>query len=361
MGMEEQNRQYRDEDEITLKDIFVATRKFVLQALGMWWVFAGLFLVIGGYLVYDAWTTPVTYKAKLTFMVNEDEGNSMSGVSSILGQFGFAGRRGRFNLDKIVELSRSQTIVQRTVLSPATVNGEVDLIGNHLIEIYTLDEEWAEKDENLEGFRFASKAVSDFDTLGKKALKKVVNLITGGEDEQGLMTNSYSEESTILTLTAETENEDLSIAIVSKLFDVLSQFYVEQAIERQKITFNIVKAKVDSIGEVLANTEYAYANFRDQNQNLALNVARLREMRLQRDIQKLNVMHAEALKNLEIADFSLRNATPFIQEIDHPIPPLTPQNPSKMKAAIIGMVIAILIGSMYIVGRNVWVQLLQEE
>jgi uncharacterized protein involved in exopolysaccharide biosynthesis len=319
-----------------------------------------LFLLVGGYMLYDAWTTPATYKAKLTFMVNEDESNTMSGVSSILGQFGFVGRRGRFNLDKVLELSRSNRIVQEAVFGRIEMNGSEDYLSNHLIELYELDDKWVEKDSLLRDFRFATDSVPAFSDTERKALKRVMRKVVGGEDTPGLIANDYSEESTIMTLSAETENADMSIALVNGLFEALSDFYIRQSTEKEKQTIAIVQAKVDSIGGLLADKEFALASFADANRNLTFQVAELRRQRLQRDIQKLNIMHAEALKNLEIADFSLRNATPFIQVVDKPIAPLQPIVASKMKALIIGLLLALIIGALFIIGGNIREQVLQE-
>jgi hypothetical protein len=283
-------------------------------------------------------------------MRNTDEAGGVSGVSSILGQFGFGGRRNAFNLDRVLELAKSRRVVQNSIFETVQLHGQTDFVANHLIAIYELDKRWSKKKPELEGFRFSSDNVAEFDDMSLSALKKVYGFIVGSEKRDGLVSAEYSEESTILSLYAVTTDESLSIELITELYDNLSEYYVSKSIEKQKMTYDIVKYKADSIGYLLAQNELEYATFKDANQNLYSELSRLKEQRLGRDIQKLNIIHAEALKNVEIADFSLRNATPVIRELDKPIRPLEPVTESKVKAVIIGFMLSVLLGSMIILG-----------
>jgi hypothetical protein len=74
--------------------------------------------------------------------------------------------------------------------------------------------------------------------------------------------------------------------------------------------------------------------------------------RLQRDILKLSAMQGEAVKNLEYAEFMLKNARPVIQDLDIPISPLQPAKPSLMKALLLGALISLVLISLYLVGRR---------
>jgi LPS O-antigen subunit length determinant protein (WzzB/FepE family) len=70
-------------------------------------------------------------------------------------------------------------------------------------------------------------------------------------------------------------------------------------------------------------------------------------------------MYAEALKNLELAEFSLRRKEPFIALIDSPIAPIAPQSESKIKAIIIGLLLGGLISGTFIVGRKIYREAMQ--
>lgn len=348
--MEEKYKHYSTDDEISLEEIVITVRDFIRESLRKWWMFALLFVLIGGYLVYKASTTPTTYKATFTFMRNTDESGGSSGIASILGQIGIGGRRNPFNLDRVLELAKSRRIVQNTIFETLEIHGKSDFLANHLISTYSLDEGWGKKEPEFEGFRFKSSEVETFSDIELRALKNVYGFIVGGEKREGLVSAEYSEESSILSLYAVTIDEILSIQLINAMYDNLAEYYVSKSIEKQKATYDIVKDKADSIGYLLAQDELEYARFKDANQNLYSNMARLKEQRLSRDIQKLNIIHAEALKNVEIADFSLRNATPVIRELDKPIRPLEPIEESKMKAIVIGFLLSIILGFAIIIG-----------
>jgi uncharacterized protein involved in exopolysaccharide biosynthesis len=67
-----------------------------------------------------------------------------------------------------------------------------------------------------------------------------------------------------------------------------------------------------------------------------------------------SLMFAEALKNLEMADFSLKNSLPFIQLIDAPIAPLSSEKTPYTKNLIIGAILGMLIAIGFIVSRKIY-------
>ncbi len=346
---EESYTQISPDRELTLKDLILAFQKFRREAFRKWWLYGIVFLVIGGALVYRALATPVTYEAKLTFMVNEDEGNPFGGVTGLLGQFGLGrGRGGRYNLDKIVQLAKSRRIVQEVLLTKT----QGDYIGNQFIVLYDLDDQWAKDDSAMAGFRFTRDSVAAFNEQERKALLSLYALLAGSPDKDGLMTATYDDESSVLTLTCETTDEQLSIDFARTQFDRLSEFYIDQATERQLQTFNVVREKVDSIQEELTKADMNLAVFSDASNGMWSRVDLLKRDQLQREINKLSAMQVEAVKNMEYAEFSLKNAKPVIQEIDIPISPLQPLQPSLLKALVIAAAVAFILTSLYLIGRK---------
>ena len=333
-------------DEVTFEDIIRSVYRFLDESVRKWYIYVIALILIGGYLFYKAVMTPVTYKARVTVIREDDEGG-VPGVASILGQFGF-GRRSSFNLDRLLELAKSRRIVTEMLFDSSVVDGKGDYLGNHIIDEYELDQIWIRKNPEFDGFRFASSEVDSFSLLELKALKRVYGAVVGAEERQGFITANYSELSSIVSLSAETTNETLSIEVINSLFNNLADYYVSKATEKQLLAYQLVKHKADSIGALLKESEVEYARFRDANQNLYSNVANLRAEQLSRDIVRLNVVYAEALKNVEIADFALQNSTPVIIELDKPVAPLKPIKPSYLKLGVLGLFLSLLFGGMWI-------------
>ena len=63
--------------------------------------------------------------------------------------------------------------------------------------------------------------------------------------------------------------------------------------------------------------------------------------------------YSEAIRNLEVADFAVKNSTPFIREIDRPFSPLYPQSPSKVKQILLGLFLGLFIGSAWLLGKKI--------
>jgi len=263
----ELEKQYLEEDEITLKELILKVQEYFWEVVRNWkWVvlitipFILLFL-------YQAISTPVTYHSELTFMVNEDDGGGIGGVSAILGQFGFAGGgKGKNNLDKILELAKSRIIVQQVIFDSISVNGRTDYLGNHVIRLYKFHEKWADDTTGLKEFTFVD---SDLSTRQeKRALKSVYSKIIGGEKVKGIFSSKYSKDTGIMQFNAKTVSEELSIELCNILYEYLSSFYVSRTVEKQQQTFDVMLQKVDSVKKIMSSAEYQLADFLDQNRGL---------------------------------------------------------------------------------------------
>lgn len=359
--MSEQTEKSASQGEISLKDLILTGKAYFFEVLRNFLLIGLITLPVLAYFYYQYAQTPTTYSDRLTFMVNSEDGNSMSSVASILGQFGLGGGgRSRHNLDKILELSKSGHIIGQVLLERVELNGQSDLLINHFINHYQWDQEWAKNNPDIEGFRFTSDSISHFSLQEGKYFKRVFRIIVGGE-EPGLLTSSYSEESSIMRLNATTTNELLTYSLLNLTFEKLSEFYVNKTIEKQKTTFDLVSSKKDSIYDALRTAEYNLANFRETNRNLIDSRSKLTEIRLQREMMVLSQVYAEAVKNTEISDFTLKNTTPFVQMIDQPILPIRGDRPSLIMTLVKGILLGGILGVLFVLGRKVIRDTMAEE
>ena len=350
----EQEKRYIEEDEITLKELILKVQEYFWEVVRNWkWVVL-ITIPFVAFFLYKAISTPVTYQAELTFMVNEDDGGGLGGMSAILGQFGIGGGgRGKNNLDKILALAKSQRIIHETLLTKVEVEGKEDYIANHIINFYGPSEEWTNETSDLASLYFRQDSVASFDRATMKTLKSVYQKVIGSAKVTGLLSTGYAESTGIMFLKTTSEKEELSIQLLKVLYDNLSKFYVTKTIEKQQQTFDVMFEKVDSIKEEMTKKEYALANFLDTNRSLLNNRSKLTQMRLKRDIQVLTEAYGASLKNFEIADFSLKNKTPFIQIIDTPFAPLPVVSASMKKNLILGVFLGGIVGLLFVVGRKI--------
>lgn len=325
-------------DEVSLKEVILMVKEYFNELIRKWYIILLVMIPFIAYFLYKAMKTPITYKADLTYMVNEDESGGAGGVNSILGRFGFGGQSTSFNMDKIVTLSTSKRILHEVLLDSVFISGSLDLLGNHLLKEYGLHDKWGNDQVKLNGVWLSSKDVEKQTAEERIINKRLLGLLMGDFDNQGsgLLQSTYQQESGILKLSVESLSEELSILIVNNVYEKLSNFYIDKSIEKQKETFNIVKHKTDSLRNLLNNTQYRLLVFSDTYKNLTLHKYDAQRLKMERNLQAYSMAYGEALRNLEVADFALKTATPFFQKLDEPLRPISPKMESKKRAVFIG-------------------------
>ncbi|MBC7886172.1 MAG: hypothetical protein H7X99_11900 [Saprospiraceae bacterium] len=345
---------YKD-DEFTLKELIEKILEFWRELWGKkWWIiiFAIPFAIYFG---YKARTIPVTYMAYLTFTLN-DGGGTGGGLSGILGSFGL-GRGGKVNLERIVELSKSRNILQKMLFSKIfldTLENKSDFIANHLIDLYKLDEEWSNKTKDWKGFRFKSDSIKSFNTDELAALKRLYGKVVGGKNvEDYIFSNGFNEDTGILTITANTVNEELSIEICNSVYRELKLYYTLSSTKGNQSTFEFVQNKTDSIFSLLSAKEHQLSRFTDSHRSLSDPNLLTQKRLIETEILKLKTMYAEVTKNRELADFSLTAGTPDITIIDEPFPPLDPIGQSLLISLIKGFLLGGLIAAGFVIGRKI--------
>lgn len=341
-------------DEITFRDLFLKLKELFLEVLRYWYIPAICAVLAMAYQAYKYYQYVPVYPATITFSVDEDEGGSSSGLTGILGQFGLGTvRPSRYNLDKILALSKSRRVIQHTLFSKISMDGKDDYIANHIIREYKLNAGDTEKKDNTP-FLFTHDSIPIFSRDENEMLMKIYGFMIGPPEDpkKALVTADYNEDTNIMSIDVSTTDETLSLELAQHMFQSLSGYYVLKAIEKQFKTYTIVSAKKDSVLAVLKSAEYQLANFRDTHRGLLMRTDQITEMRLQREIAALTAMYAEVLKNTEVADFSLKNKTPFIQVIDAPLAPIQPVQLSLLRKLLIGIIIGGAIGAVFVIGRK---------
>ena len=344
------------DDEITLKELILKVKEYWKELWKNWWLILLLVLIFAGYKFIQAYVAVPVYPAILTFMVDEDEGNSMAGMSNILGQIGLGNlRKGKYNLDKVLEISRSRRVLQMAFFSSTEIAGKKDLLANHLIDELELFADWDSDSAQFQEFRFRAIPVDSFDYLSFFALKLLYARMIGTDDYPPIYTTSYDEDTGIMSLVVKTTDEELSLKSIAMIYDKLREYYIEKSTEKTESTYKLMQSKSDSLAQELALAESRLAEFVDRNQNIfSAREGSLRRTRLANKVGQLQTMYSEAIKNLEYADFALKSKTPFITVIDTPIPPLYAMKPSKFQALLFGSLFGGLLSVGFIVLRKIY-------
>ncbi len=344
---------YSINDEITLKELILKLKEFLYEIKSNY-RFVLFFILIAIFIIYfNHKRTPVVYKATLTYDLHS---TSSSGGSfpGILGSFGLGGGKNE-NLDKLMELTSSHRILKSVLFKRIKLEGQVDYIANHIIRLYDFHNTyWDENSLGSDEFYFKRKVADSASIAENKAFKAIYSHTKGNDDFKGLFSTSYSEKTGIAKIATSTLSPELSIGLTENIFVQLDSFYVKNTTEKDQLNVDILKSKTDSLYKELRSAEYGLASFKDNSLRLQRKTDLIKSAQYEGKIRMLYAALGKAIENLEIADYSLRHQTPFIQIIDRPLLPITSFKPSFKRALGFGLFFAVFISTVLIIIRKIY-------
>ncbi len=342
------NHQIED-DEITLKELILKVKEYAVEIRLNWWILVLFIVPITGYLVYDAYTTKKTYKAELTFLVNDDKSSSL-GLSAALGGLGDIGDGGKSKFEKIIALSKSRKIIQTALFRTGEIDGSKDFYANHLIRVLELHKDWEKDTTGLKDFLFKGRIVDSFNRIENKTLLTLQEILI----MPPVLLGTYDKKSEILKLSLTTTNEDLSIKLLKVIYEDLSSYYIEKSTTKEERTYKIFRAKADSLKIILRAKDIAADKFEDKNRGSLFLEDKREVERMKREAYIYNSLYGETEKNMNVAGFALESKVPYIQDIDMPIAPIKPEKKSKLKALIMGFALGGIIGAIIVILRKIF-------
>ncbi|PJE48045.1 MAG: hypothetical protein CUR34_00765 [Sediminibacterium sp.] len=350
--LEEKNK------KLTLKEFLLKLKEWVQFVLKRW-IFLMILGVIGGILGFlYAGYRPILYSAKMTFILEEGKSN-MSGLgslASLAGQFGVdvggAGGEGVLSGDNILLYFKSPSLAREILLTQFDNKAQFSLADKY-IEVYKLKEKWA-KNEKIGTISFKTfYAGVSYSRLQDSLLQVISNKIIS----DNFNVARPDKKASFIDVTVEMEDEHLAKKYCERIVQRVVERYINVKIKRQKATVDKLQARVDSIANLLQQKTYSGASLQNTSSVMDINplyrtkTAVAVESTL-RDKTLLATIFASVTQNLEIAKFTLSQETPVIQIIDEPIYPLKVDKLSKLKAAVLSSIFAIIIGLFYIFSKR---------
>lgn len=339
-----------EDDEITLKELILKIKEYVAEIRRNWLILVLFTVPITGYLVYDAYMTKKTYKADLTFLIN-DEGGASLGLSAALGGLGDLTGEGKSKFEKILALSKSRKIIQTSLFRLGEVDGVKDYFANHLIKHEDFHKKWESDTTGLNNFLYKNINPDSLSRVENKALLALQALLVG--KDKPIFTSTYDKKSEVLKLSLVTHNEELSIKLMKVIYEDLSEYYIEKSTTKEERTYRIFRAKADSLKSLVRAKDVTADKYEDRNRGSLFLEDKREADRLKKEAFIYNTLYGETEKNMNIASFALESKMPYIQEIDLPIAPIKPERKSKKLALIIGFAIGGFLGSIFIIGRKI--------
>ncbi len=349
-----------DNDEISLKELILKIKEWFLFLKTKW---KNIFLagIIGSLIgLTISWFEKPTYKAILTFAMEEDKGGGGGGLSGALGlassfgvDLGNAGG-GAFAASNLSELMKSRLIVEKVLLSPIIIKGKTITLAEYYIQINELRKAW-EKNSSLKNIQFLPGDDRSKYTFQQDSILQII--YTKLIDKDHLSINQKDKKVSILSIEVNNENEFFSKIFCESIAKETSDFYIETKSKKARLNVNILQKQVDSIRKELNGAINGVAAETDNvyNLNPAFNIKGAPTKKKQIDVQSNTALLTNLVVQLELAKINLRKETPLIQLIDSPIFPLEKDEFGKLKSIILGIFLASFIMVFCIVFRHLYI------
>jgi hypothetical protein len=293
-----------------------------------------------------------------TSFVLEEEGiggiGQMSGVANLLGVNlgGLGGTNGLFQGDNIMELYRSDRMLEETLLSPFDSNV---LLVERFIQTEELDKKWS-SDVDFASLDFsAAKSPS---VTQDSVIKEITKLIR----EKQLSVVKPDRKLSIIQVSVSSKDESFAKVFNETLVTKVNTFYFGTKTKKTGENLRILQGQADSVRAILNQSIGSLASEQDRipNANPLLSTATVNGRLKQVDVQSSAAVFQEIVKNLEVAKINHRINSPLIQIIDAPKLPLTRSEIRLGKGMVSGALILgfLVLGILYV--RRLYQKHLQE-
>ena len=249
-----------------------------------------------------------------------------------------------------MELLKSRGVISKTLLRSVNINNKKDLFINHFISMYDLNANWND-DPDLSNISFYDPIEIKHDSI--------ITLIWNNIIDEHISVKIKNDDTDIIYLSFISLNEEFSKYFSENLIDEMSRMYIEYQTKQSTNTIDFLQNRSDSVFYELQNAEEEYARVKDINQRIIKASGRLQELQLMRNVEVLNTMYLELVKNIEVSKLTLLNQTPIIQVIDKPILPLEDQKLSSLIVFIITFIMTTIFSTFYFIFRKMVVDSLK--
>lgn len=305
-----------------------------------------LVLVISGLLgILFAWSRPVTYTARLTFVIDDAKSSGSGGLAAIAGQFGLnmdgiGGNSGVLAGDNVQELLKSHRLIKETLLTPYDSTQTLSLADKYA-QAYKLNQKWLKYSTDGKIIKFPLKT-THYTRIQDSLLHEITQLILDGEFGIAKPDKKLG----FFEVKTTMRDERLSQLFCIRMIKQGTDFFITTKTGRLRSNVERLQHRADSIGVILNRKTYALsaANQSLLDLNPAYKAANASVDIKERDKIVLSSIFTETVKNLEASKTMLAQETPTVQIVDEPEFPL---KKNKAKYSVTALLFMIGFGAVY--------------
>lgn len=355
-------------DEISLKELILNIKEWFKYLLSKWIIILIISLCGGILGFFYAQSKKAIYKASTTFVLEDERGGgglgNLAGLASMAGvELGGSGG-GIFEGDNILELYKSRTMLEKTLLTPFEKNGKQDLLINEYIDFNQLREDWA-KEKKLNNLRFTADTLfGPNKILRHERLKdSILGEIVSDINKNYLTVTKPDKKLATIQVDVKAKDEIFAKSFNDQLVKNVNEFYVQTKTKKTLQNVRILQKKTDSVRAVMNGAIYTAVAVNDATPNLnpTRQIQRVApSQRAQFSAESSKAILAEMVKNLELTKMSLLKETPLIQVIDEPIYPLKKEKFGKFKGIVLGGFLFGFVTTLFLVIRKIYKNIIND-
>ncbi|MCF6402223.1 lipopolysaccharide biosynthesis protein [Chitinophaga filiformis] len=347
--------------EISLKELLIKLGEWWRFLLGKWLIICICGIVGAGLGLTLALIKKKSYVAELTFVMEDSKSSSLSAYAGLASQFGIdlgagSGDIGVFSGENMQGFLKTRLMVEKTLLSPVMVGGKQISLADLYLDFNKWQNNW--KDKPIAGLHFPYGQDRKSFTLQQDS---VLNIIQENIVKYNLEVAKPDKALSFVSVKVTSGDELFSKVFTETLVNKAIDFYVDTKTKRSKTSVDKLQATADSLEVLLNNKSYSLAVTQDMNINPVRQVSNVGTQKQQREKLMLETMYTEVVKNLEISKMSMAQETPLIQIVDTPILPLKVEKLGKLKALLIGGILAGFLCLAWLIGRRILREVMQAE
>ena len=291
------------------------------------------------------------YKAELSFVVEDTQKSApLSSMSGLASQFGFdmfSSSNSTFSQANIMDLLKSRGVISKTLLQKSNYTDKSDFFIDSYLKINSINNDWNEL-QSLKDLNFHDKLTITHDSIITLVWQKII--------EEDISVEIKNDETDIIYLSFTCSDEKFAKFFSESLISEMSRMYISYQTKQSTNTISFLQNRADSVFVELEKAEQEFARVKDINQRIIKASGRLKELQLMRNVEVLNTMYLELVKNIEVSKLTLLNQTPIIQVIDKPILPL---EDTKMSIFLV-LLITIFISTTFSIIYNILIKKVNE-
>lgn len=274
-----------------------------------------LALLIGGALfgLVISYFKPVKYRAEIVFAAEEE---GVTGFEGLMAQFGLdvggTNPGGVFQGEGLVKVFQTRKMIERALLQKGFLDGDSVLLAQYLLTHSKFARVASFKNLVFQQNRQQHSFIAD------SALFEIQSYFRNNL----LSVNKPDKRQSIIILSVSHANPQFAKQMAESLLSQVSDFYIEILTKKAKNNLAILQEEADSTRQLITQNLGSNAAEMDLNVNPLKQTLRVGQNKKMIDLQVSVALYGEIIKNLKLAEISLRKQTPLIQVIDNPVMPL---------------------------------------